>query len=48
MLLAGLGVCLLGSMPAAAQDGLAAIKAAGKIRVALEFGRPRGVSRTTP
>ncbi|OAP35889.1 hypothetical protein ATC00_22180 [Sinorhizobium americanum] len=40
LLLAGLGVCLLGSMPAAAQDGLAAIKAAGKIRVALEFGRP--------
>lgn len=27
-------------MPVYAQDGLEAIKAAGKIRVALEFGRP--------
>jgi len=39
-----LGACLsayvLGIIPAAAQDGLATIKAAGKIRVALEFGRP--------
>lgn len=40
LLLAGLGACLAGAMPATAQDGLAAIKAAGKIRVALEFGRP--------
>lgn len=40
LLLVGLGVCLVGATPAAAQDGLAAIKAAGKIRVALEFGRP--------
>lgn len=29
-----------GSLPALAQDTLAAIKAAGKIRVAIEFGRP--------
>ncbi|CAD0216009.1 L-cystine-binding protein FliY [Rhizobium rhizogenes] len=40
LLLAGLGAIVAGAMPAAAQDGLAAIKAAGKIRVALEFGRP--------
>lgn len=31
---------LLGAGSALAQDTLAAIKAAGKIRVALEFGRP--------
>ncbi len=40
LLLAGLGAGLIGAMPAFAQDGLAVIKAAGKIRVALEFGRP--------
>lgn len=40
VLLAGLGAIFAGAMPAAAQDGLAAIKAAGRIRVALEFGRP--------
>ena len=40
LLFAGLGACLLGAVPAAAQDGLATIKEAGKIRVALEFGRP--------
>lgn len=38
--LVGLGACLFVAMPAAAQDGLEAIKSAGKIRVALEFGRP--------
>ena len=40
LLVAGLVSCLLGVTPAAAKDGLAAIKEAGKIRVALEFGRP--------
>lgn len=40
LLLAGLCASIIGAMPAAAQDGLAAIKEAGKIRVALEFGRP--------
>ena len=30
----------LGSLPVSAQDTLATIKSAGKIRVALEFGRP--------
>ncbi len=40
VLLTCLGAIFAGTMPAVAKDGLAAIKAAGKIRVALEFGRP--------
>jgi polar amino acid transport system substrate-binding protein len=41
-LFAGGVACLLSALtvPASAQDGLAKIKASGKIRVALEFGRP--------
>lgn len=40
LLLASLATPLLGILPAMAQDTLASVKAAGKIRVALEFGRP--------
>ncbi len=39
-LIAAAVISLTGAGPALAQDTLAAIKAAGKIRVALEFGRP--------
>jgi len=40
VLLAAVATLAASAMPALAQDTLAAIKSAGKIRVAIEFGRP--------